>query len=149
MSAEQWKQVAADAQRLSDIEAIKQLKALHIRLVDAKQWEAWNTEVLAEDYIFIDSGREEGREAVLARVSTSLVDAKTVHRIHPAEITITGPDTASALWPVQEYITMTSNGSPFILRGYAHHREDYVRTDKGWRIRRCEFVRQHADTKRG
>jgi hypothetical protein len=139
-------QAATAMQRLLDIEEIKQLKAKQIRLVDAKQWEAWGREVLADDYQMDgDGGVTEGREKVVASVSKVLAEAKTIHRVYPGEITLTGPNTASALWPMTDYVTMTLNGAPLNFRGYGYYHEDYVRTDKGWRMKRTKLVRQRVD----
>jgi hypothetical protein len=150
MPAKQLEQIAAEIQRLSDIEAISQLKARQLRLVDTKQWEAWGKEVMAEDFqLHSDGGITEGRANVIASVSKALAEATTVHRIHPGEIVITGPDTASAIWPMDDYVTLTHKGAPMAFRGYGYYHDDYVRTEQGWRIKSTKLVRQRVDTERG
>ena len=146
-SALQSDQAAADFQRLLDIEAIRNLKAKGVRLVDAKEWDAWSDEVLSEDYVLhSDGGPVEGRGKVVASVSRSLAEAVTVHRIHAPEIEITGPDAAKAMWPMDDYVTGNFNGRSLVIRGHGYYDEEYVRTATGWRIKSCKLVRQRVDT---
>lgn len=133
-------------QRLVDIEAIKHLKAKGVRLVDTKDWDAWAREVLSEDHVLHgDGGATKGRDAVVASVSRALAEAKTVHRIHTAEITLTGHDTASAIWPMDDYVTGMFNGTAMTIRGHGWYHEDYVRTAEGWRISSSRIVRHRVD----
>jgi hypothetical protein len=142
MAAMQLEQIA---RRLEDIEAIKQLKAKYIRLVDAKEWDAWGMLFTEDCHLHTEAGPFDGRQNVIAAISRALAKAETVHRIHNPEITITGPDTASAIWPMADFVTGTFNGTPLIIRGYGHYHEDYVRTADGWRVKRSELVRQRVD----
>jgi SnoaL-like domain len=138
--------LAAAVQRLADIDAIKFLKAKGVRLVDTKDWNAWAQEVLSEDHVLHgDGGATEGRDAVVASVSRALAEAITVHRVHPPEITLTGPDSASGIWPMDDYVTGTFNGTPMTIRGHGWYHEDYVRTADGWRIRSSSIVRHRVD----
>jgi hypothetical protein len=143
-------ELLAEVQRLADIDAIKSLKAKGIRLVDTKQWKVWASEVLSEDHVLHgDGGATVGRDAVVASVSSALADAKTVHRVHTPEITLTGPDTASAIWPMDDYVTGIFNGTPMTIRGHGWYHEDYVRTADGWRISSSRIVRHRVDMTRG
>lgn len=140
----------AEVQRLADIDAIKCLKAKGVRLVDTKEWDTWAREVLSEDHILHgDGGATEGRDAVVASVSHALSEAKTVHRVHTPEIAITGQDTASAIWPMDDYVTGTFNGTPMTIRGHGWYHEDYVRTADGWRISSSRIVRHRVDMNTG
>ncbi len=131
---------------LRDIEEIKQLKARSVRFVDTKEWSAWARDVLAADYrVESDGGVHEGREEVVAFVSAALENATTVHHCHTPEISVTGPDTASGIWAMNDYVSWPGDGAPVVLRGYGHYHEDYVRTDEGWRIRRTTGSRLRVD----
>jgi len=141
--------IAAEVRRLSDIEAIKQLKARYTRLVDAKDWEAWGQLFTEDGHLHTDGGPIEGRDNVVAGISKALADAVTVHRLHPPEITLTGPDTASAIWPMTDYVTGTFGGRALIIRGYGHYHEDYLRTPDGWRFKRSRLIRQRVETTPG
>jgi hypothetical protein len=144
MSGNQQDQVAAELQRLSDIEAIKQLKYRYIRLVDAHRFEEWGKEIFTEDcYLSTpEVGTYEGRENVVKAVAQSYGDAETTHHVHMPEITITGPDTASAIWSIDDYGTWSVNGVGYVDWGRGHYEEHYVRTEKGWRIKRTTLFRQ-------
>ena len=145
-SALQSDQLADAIQRLLDIEAIKNLKAKGVRLVDAKQWDAWSGEVLSEDTVFYSDGEPLiGRDKVVAFVSRSLAEAVTVHRVHAPEINITGPDSASGVWPMDDYVTGTFGGTPMVIRGHGYYEEEYVRTAAGWRVSSSRLVRQRVD----
>jgi hypothetical protein len=136
----------AEVQRLADINAIKSLKAKGVRLVDTKDWDTWAREVLSEDHVLHgDGGATEGRDAVIASVSGALADAKTVHRIHTPEITLTGRDTAQGIWPMDDYVTGTFNGTAMTIRGHGWYHEDYVRTAEGWRISSSRIARHRVD----
>ena len=147
---ERWKSLPAEIRRLSDIEAIKQLKAKYVRFADAGDWAAWGEEVLTPDFCTDnDAGPIEGRELVIKLTSEALSHAKAVHNLHSPEITITGPDSASGIWPVSDYITGVFNGVPTVIRGFGHYHDQYVRTAKGWRLSRCKLVRLRVDTLTG
>lgn len=142
--------LAADIQRILDLEAIRQLKAKQVRTVDAKEWDTWRNECLHPDFeMHGDGGLTAGRDNVVASVSSKLAEATTVHRLHNSEVTITGPDSATAIWPVDDYVTMTHQGQPMVIRGFGHYHDDYIRTPDGWRIRRTKLIRQKVDRQMG
>ena len=79
-------------QRLVDIEEIKRLKARYFRAVDQKDWELY-AQVFARDaHLEVPEGgvSEDGREAIVASISTVLEGVTTVHHGHMPEIEITG-----------------------------------------------------------
>ena len=131
---------------LQDIEEIKQLKARHCRLVDTKDWARWGETCLTEDF-HLDSGGgvQDGRDVVVAFVSGSLEHASTVHHVYPPEITITGPDTATGIWPMEDWIRVTVDGNAIAFHGCGHYHEEYVRTEHGWRIQRSVQTRLRID----
>jgi hypothetical protein len=137
-------QLAAETQRLADIEAIKQLKYRYIRLADAHRFEDWGRECLSKDCYLstTDLGTWEGRENIVAAVARSYGEAKTIHQVHMPEITITGRDTASAIWSIDDYSTWVADGAAVVQWGRGHYKEFYVRTDQGWRINRTTLVRE-------
>jgi hypothetical protein len=142
-------EIRATLQRLSDIEAIRQVKARYIRLADAKEWDAWGKEVFTHDCQLEteEVGITEGRENVVATVSQAMAGAKTVHRVYTPEITFTDPDTASAIFPLYYYTTWVSASGPMAARGYGYYHETYVRMADGWRLKRSKRIRQSADVR--
>lgn len=137
--------VQAELRRLRDIEEIKLLKARYCRLVDMKEWDAWK-DLLTEDFRLESSGKvHEGRDAAVSMVSSALAEASTVHHVFVPEITITGPDTAEAIWPMEDWVRLTRDGSPVAFHGVGYYHEEYVRTAEGWRVRRSTQTRLRVD----
>ena len=144
MASMQPEQIASELQRLSDIEAIKQLKAEYVRLADAQDWESWSRLFTDDCQLHTDGGHIQGRDKVVATISQSLANASTVHRLHTPEITLTGPDTASAAWPMSDYVRGTFGGKSMTINGHGYYHEDYVRTADGWRLKSSRLVRQRC-----
>jgi hypothetical protein len=139
-----------EIQRLADIEAIKQLKYRYIRLADAQRWEEWG-QVFAEDcYLSSQAvGTWEGRANVVRAVASSYGTCKTVHQVHMPEITITGPNTASGIWSMDDFSTWIADGKPVMEWGRGHYEEEYIRTERGWRIKRTVLSRQPVADPKG
>jgi uncharacterized protein (TIGR02246 family) len=132
-------------QELHDIEAIKQVKARYVRCADTQDWEGFAS-VLTEDYLFdSEAGVLQGRDQVVAMVSKSLQGASTVHHVFAPEISFTGPDSAEAVWPMEDYVRMSYEGQAVAFHGCGHYWETYVRTDDGWRLRTCKLTRLRVD----
>lgn len=134
--------VEDEIQRLVDIEAIKQLRGRYSRAVDTKDWDLFGASLAEDARLSADSGINEGRDAIVAMVSGALATATTVHHQHTPEIEITGPDTATGIWAMQDIVHIGT----FVLRGFGHYHEDYVRTPEGWKIKSSTLTRVHVDT---
>jgi 3-phenylpropionate/cinnamic acid dioxygenase small subunit len=127
------------------MEAIKQLKAKYIRCVDKKRWEEWG-ELLTEDCrLETEAGVQVGRENIVKAISNSLKNGKTVHRVTMPEIMITGRDSASATWAMQDVVDIELKGERHLFHGYGYYEEDYVRTPEGWRLKSGKLIRQRVD----
>ncbi len=140
-------QLRRDIQDLKDIEAIKQLRARYFECVDAQDWDGWANDVLMEDFHFdSEAGVQDGRDAVIAVISKSLTGGRTVHHGHQPRITITGDDTASGVWRMNDYVTIPmADGSEFVMRGYGYYYDEYVRTSRGWRLASSRMERLRVD----
>ena len=138
--------ILRELRALRDIEEIKELKARHCRLVDTKDWAGWAETCLTDDF-HLDStgGVQDGRDVVVESVSKALGSASTVHHVYTPEITLTGPDTASGVWPMEDWIRLTIDGKPVAFHGCGHYHEEYVRTDQGWRIKSSVQTRLRID----
>jgi len=145
MATMESQDIASQVQRLADIEAIKQLKAEYIRLVDTQQWDAWARLFTEDCELELDGGAVSGRDNTVAKVSGALAGAKTVHRIHQPEVTITGADSASARWPMSDFVRGTFGGKRLTINGHGYYHEDYVRTADGWRVKRSQLIRQFVE----
>ncbi len=132
---------------MEDIVAIQMLKARYFRAIDTKDWDLL-TSVLVED-VEIDvtddvEGGEPyvGREQFVTTCAKVLRDAVTVHHGHMPEITLSGPDQASGIWAMEDYVDWGDRGA---FRGYGHYHERYVRDDDGWRIAALRLTRIRRD----
>ncbi len=145
MNDDDLTEIVGQVRRLADIEEIKQLRARYTRYIDTQDWEALRG-VLTEDFHSeTDRGVMDGRDQVIESVASSLAGASTAHHCHTPEITITGPDSATGIWAMQDHVKMELNGKPFSFRGAGHYHETYVRTPEGWRIRSTALTRLSVD----
>jgi uncharacterized protein (TIGR02246 family) len=134
--------VEDEVQRLADIEAIKQLRGRYSRAVDTKDWELFGDSLTEDARLDSDGGLREGRDAIVAAVSAALATATTVHHQHTPEIEITGPDSATGIWAMDDLVHIGT----FVLRGFGHYTEEYERTPEGWKIKRSTQTRLHTET---
>jgi uncharacterized protein (TIGR02246 family) len=127
-----------------EIEAIKQLKARYFRLMDTKQWDQW-ADVFTEDAVVAASPRPDetfrGRAEIVRSVSRALRDGVTVHHGHMPEIALTGPDTATGIWAMYDFVDLPE----LVLHGWGHYHEEYVKQDGAWRIRNLRLTRLRLD----
>ena len=132
-----------EIQRLVDIEAIKQLRGRYSR-ADRHQG-------LGPLRRLARRGRASRRPTaastraattIVASVSGVLATATTMHHQHTPEIEITGPDTATGIWAMQDIVHIGT----FVLRGWGHYSEEYVRTAEGWKIKSSTLTRVRVDT---
>jgi hypothetical protein len=145
MNDDDLRLLRARIQRLDDIEEIKQLRARYTRCIDTQDWDALRNEVTEDFHTETDGGVLTGRDVVIESISKRLTGASTVHHCHTPEITITGPDSATGTWAMQDHVKMTREGAPFSFRGAGHYHESYVRTPTGWRISRSALKRLSID----
>ena len=131
---DEYDELRARVQRLDDIEAIKQLRARYIRWLDTQDWESFGNEVTENYHTETEGGVFDGRDELIVSLSERLAGARTSHHCHTPEIILTGPDSASGVWAMQDHVAMTLNGEEFSFRGCGFYHETYVRTPDGWRI---------------
>lgn len=131
---------------LKDINEIAQLKARYLRCVDTKDWAGFTALVTEDFHLESDGGVKDGREEIVASLRKSLESATTIHHVHNPEITITGPDTATAIWPMNDHVIFQGEKSPYVVHGYGHYHEEYVRAEDGWRVKSCVMKRLRVDT---
>lgn len=137
----------------NDIEAIRQLKARYFRLLDTKDWDAWRNvftddlEVRTDstpatpDKPAISQVMPAGADAFIAMLRVHLAEAVTVHHGHMPEITLTGPDSATGIWAMEDIVEYPGRR----LHGFGHYHEDYTRVDGAWRIARLHLTRLRVD----
>jgi len=137
--------------RLCDVEAIKRLKARYFRTMDTKRWDEFarvfspDAEIDVSDDAGPEAGRVQGREQIARFIEAAVGDARTVHHGHMPEIEITGPDTASGVWAMFDYVEFPSEEGRLGLRGYGHYHEQYQKAEGAWRIRAMRLARLRVD----
>jgi hypothetical protein len=132
---------------LLEIEAIKRLKYRYVRHLDLKEFDE-----LAE--LFVDGATAaygdgqysyDGRDAILgflreALGSTSML---TSHKVHQPEIELTGPDTATGTWGLEDVVLLVDGG--LTIRGAAFYFDEYVKVDGEWRIKHTGYRRVYEE----
>ncbi len=144
-----WNDLMTPHDVAADIEAIKQVKYRYLRALDTKHWDDF-AGTLAED-ITADYGPSIGEELHFAN-RADLVDYMrsalgpnviTEHRVTHPEITVTG-DTARGSWYLQDRVIVAEYN--FMLIGAAFYRDQYRRTDGGWKISATGYDRTYDAT---
>jgi hypothetical protein len=131
-----------------DIEAIKRLKARYFRLLDTKRWDEWGLVFTADAMMELPEADAvvHSRDEIVGGVSAALDGARTVHHGHMPEIQLTGDDTATGIWAMEDFVEWASpDGPPVGLHGYGHYVEEYRRDDGEWRIARTRLERLRVD----
>jgi hypothetical protein len=126
---------------LTDIEAIRKLKAVYFRSVDQNLWDELE-EVFTGDAT-ADYGPDiklEGRKAIIdfLKKTVGRDTFTTAHHGHNAEIEITGEATARAKWALQDRLIITGIST---LTGWGYYDEEYVKQDGRWRIKSTAISR--------
>ena len=130
---------------MSDIEAIRRLKARYFRTMDTKDWDGMR-QVFTEDVV-IDTSEAggaimSGASEFMAFLLERLDGAVTVHQGHMPEIEVTSETTATGIWALND-IVIWPNGMR--LEGYGHYHETYEKVDGEWRIKSSKLTRLHVD----
>jgi uncharacterized protein (TIGR02246 family) len=134
---------------VDDILALQILKARYFRYLDTKHWSAF-ADLFCED-VEIDVTDDvpdgepyTGRDQFVRTCEQVLTGAVTVHQGHMPELELTGPDSATGIWAMEDYVDWTEAGQAF--RGYGHYHEVYRREADGrWRIARLTLTRLRRD----
>jgi hypothetical protein len=119
---------------MDDVEEIKKLKARYFRSLDTKDWDLYGS-VFADDCV-VDLRRAggelyEGHDAFLA-YAKSLTIVQSVHHGHMPEIDLTGPDTATGVWSMEDYNIWEDSSQN---HGWGHYLETYVKRGGRWFIK--------------
>ncbi len=131
-------------QRLEDIEAIKQLKHRYLRSIDTADIVTLTT-LLADDievdykggsYHWAVSGKQNVLDSIAAGFHNRAIAQHTGH--HP-EIEITSPTTATGLWYLTD--SFTHLDSLYVTAGSALYRDNYVKLNGAWQIKRSSYTR--------
>ncbi len=143
-----------ETERLAAIEAIRNLKAKYWRGVDSGDG-ALVRSILAEDCVLdfrgcctdptsgVDFLPEmnvvlKGRESWQAQALEGYV---TSHQGHQAEIEVTGPDNATAIWTFTDRFFYPPGMKYSRFTGYGYYHERYIREADGWKLATTRITR--------
>jgi hypothetical protein len=132
---------------LVELELIKQLKYRYARCLDLKRWDEIG-ECFTPDAVASYSGGAyhfEGREAIVGFLTRSM-GAETFlssHKMHHPEITLTGPDSATGTWALDDVVVETQ--WQITIRGASFYEDEYVKHDGAWRIARTGYRRVYEE----
>jgi hypothetical protein len=127
---------------LEDINAIKELKARYLRACDRKQPDTMRdcfvekgARIEAEGFPSFDD--REGWVAVFTDLAVKNPNIMDMHHGQNPQITLTGPDSASALWDLN--FCQVNVKERTIVNMAGEYRDEYVREGGRWLIRTQRF----------
>jgi len=136
---------------LLEFEAIKQLKARYFRLMDTKEWSAFE-EVFAEEATIDVSddageanGHVRGARKIANYIRAAVGEAQTVHHGHMPELRLLDATSAEGTWAMFDYVEFPSPDKRIGLRGYGHYLETYEKQNGEWRITSMKLARLRVD----
>ena len=133
------------ALRLEDIELIKQLKHRYCRFLDTADAEGLRstlTEDIVVDYVGASYHfHAEGRDEVVRLLNAAFhEDFVGVHTVHQPEIEVSDDgQSAQGRWTLTDWAVDLRTGIE--TSGACMYRDEYVREDGEWRIRRSAYRR--------
>jgi hypothetical protein len=130
---------------MSDIEAIRQLKARYFRTMDTRDWASMRR-VFSDDVVVdtTDSGGTviTGADEFMSFLQQTLAGVISVHHGHMPEIELTSATTAQGIWAMEDMLRWSDGRE---LHGYGHYHESYVKIDGAWYISRLKLTRLRTD----
>jgi len=140
----------AALKHIADIDAIKQVKYRYMRALDTKHWDDF--EATLSDDVTAAYGQSmgskhtfTGRSELVEFMRNSLPgNVITEHRVNHPEITLTGPDTATGIWYLQDRVIVPDVNLMLIGAGFYH--DTYCRTADGWKFSHTGYDRTYDAT---
>ena len=128
---------------LVEIEAIKRLKYAYFRCLDLKRWDDIRELFVEDATCAYSSGAYsyEGRDAIVEffRKAMGRETFLSSHKAHHPEIELTGPDTATGVWALED--TVIDTQWQLDIRGAAFYEDEYVNVDGAWKILHTAYKR--------
>jgi len=132
---------------LVELEAIKRLKYRYLRCLDQKLWDDIETCFTTDATASYGGGayQHDGRDSIMEFLRTSMGSESmlTSHRCHHPEIDLTGHDTATAIWALEDVVILRD--LDLTIQGAAFYRDDYRRVDGRWLIARTAYKRTYEE----
>jgi hypothetical protein len=137
------------AERLDAVEAIeeiKRLKARYFRFVDEKKHDELAALFTDDANLTTDGITWDSPEHFAYTIRDLTGQAPSVHHGHMPEIEITGKDTASGIWAMEDLLTFPAgDGAPDGHNGYGQYRETYRKVNGRWLIDSLVLTRFRSD----
>ena len=132
---------------LVELELIKRLKYRYVRCLDLKLFDEIGDLFVEGATASYGGGAYtfDGRAAIVEflRSSMGATTMLTSHKVHHPEIELTGPDTATGVWALDDTVLLTDLG--LTVRGAAYYTDDYVKDAGEWRIRHTGYKRVYEE----
>jgi enoyl-CoA hydratase/carnithine racemase len=135
----------------SAAEEIALLVARRCRALDEQDWSTYaacHTSDFVSEALATETGGTEpvrGIDAVVEQLRTTLAGCRSLHRVDTPEIALTGPDSATGVWAMEDRLWWDGAEEEPVrwLHGFGRYHETYRRQDGRWLIagRRLERVR--------
>ena len=148
---------ALDTSSSADVDAITRVKSRYFRFLDTKQWDRFG-DLFTEDAVLDTSsemlrlgmdpelGIARGNMNIAAYVCDAVTGLSTVHHGHMNEVELTGPDSAKAVWAMEDKLWWPEGSPMKHMHGYGHYYETYERCADGhWRIKSLKLTRLRVD----
>lgn len=144
-----------EVRKLIEAEAIRTMIARRVRCIDEKDWDGFAA-CYADDAVSYsvespDNPGEPtvGNRLIADRVAVALAVMTTVHQIHLPEIEVTGPDTATAIVPLEDILVWEADGEKHWMHGFGHYRQKLEKIDGNWRIKEHRLTRLRFEGGKG
>ena len=133
---------------LVELEAIKAVKYRYMRAVDLRDWDLLATTLTEDARARYSAGKLsfDGRDAIIGFLRDSMPPKEmlSAHRVHHPEIDLTGPDTATARWALDDVVIFPA--ANLMIRGAAYYEDEMSKRDGEWRIRLTGYRRVYEET---
>jgi hypothetical protein len=137
-----------DVEKLLAIEEIKQTKARYFRCMDMKDWDGFTAVFTPDgsvDYTLAgpDSSdlRASGAANCVALVRSAIEQALSIHHGHMAEVEVTSPTTAMAIFAMEDLIFWPEGSRHKTMHGWGHYHETYEKVGGKWLIKTLKLTR--------
>jgi hypothetical protein len=134
-------------EQLVELELLKRLKYRYIRCLDLKLFDEIGGCFIPEATASYGGGAYTyvGRDAIVQFLRTSMGSTTmlTSHKVHHPEIELTGPDTATGVWALDDVVLLTDFN--LTVRGAAYYTDEYVKVGEDWSIRHTGYKRVYEE----
>lgn len=137
-------------QALSDLEALRTLKARYCRYTDAKRWADVVALFTADAQLTFYDAAGALTNTIAARDIPELVGgrigpAQSIHHVFADELELTSDTTATGVWALEDFMFRdpeTDPTAPYRIRhGFGRYLDTYRKVDSHWLIARFELHR--------